>query len=110
MEEIVGLKQILLSLLLAVFTAETGYVLYLYGMGWIEVVFSNPVSTLVFVDLCIALTMVMVWMVGDARERGISPWPYIATTLFAGSVGTLAYLIRRDWKREVARDVLRSPA
>ena len=105
-----GLKQVLLSLVLVVFTAETGYVLYLYGMGWIEVVFSNPVSSLIFADLCIALTMVMVWMVGDARERGISPWPYVASTLFAGSVGTLAYLIRRDWKREEAREGLRSPA
>lgn len=105
-----GLKQILLSILLVVFTVETGYVLYLYGMGWIEVVFSNPVSLLVFVDLCIALTMVMVWMVRDAHERGISPWPYVATTLFAGSVGTLAYLIRRDWKQAGARVDLRSPA
>jgi len=105
-----GLKQILLSLVLLVFTVETGYVLYLYGMGWIDVVFSNPVSTLVFVDLCIALTMVMVWIVGDARERGISPWPYIATTLFAGSVGTLAYLVRRDWKREDSKTAVRQPA
>jgi hypothetical protein len=104
----VGLKQIPLSLVFVVFTAETGYVLYLYGMGWIEVVFENPVSMLLFADLCIALTMVMVWIVGDARERGISPWPYIATTLFAGSVGTLAYLIRRDWKRQETREALRS--
>jgi hypothetical protein len=52
--------------------------------------------------------MVIVWIVGDSRERGISPWPYIATTLFAGSVGTLAYLIRRDWKRQETREALRS--
>jgi len=105
-----GIKQALLSLVLLVFTAETGYVLYEYGMGWIEVAFSNPVSTLIFVDLCIALTMVMVWMVADARERGISPWPYIATTLFAGSVGTLAYLIRRDSKRRESDTPVRQPA
>ena len=104
------LKQILLALVLIDFTAFTGYVLYEFGMGWVEVVFSNTVSTLVFVDLCIALAMVMVWMVGDAREKEITVWPYIAVTLFAGSVGTLAYLIRRDWAPGRERQPVHSPA
>lgn len=102
-------KQLLLALVLIDFTAFTGYVLYEFGLSWIEVAFSNTVSTLIFVDLCIALTMVMVWMVADAREKGITVWPYIAATLFAGSVGTLAYLIRRDWAPGRERQPVPSP-
>ena len=104
------LKQILLALVLIDFTAFTGYVLYEFGLGWIEVALSNTVSTLLFVDLCIALTMVMVWMVGDAREKGITVWPYIVATLFAGSVGTLAYLIRRDRAPSREHRPVHSPA
>lgn len=92
-----GLKTMLLAAVFAAFTAQTGWVLWLYGMSWVEVVFQNPVSTLVFVDLCIALTMVMTWMWLDARDRGWNVWPYLVVTLMAGSVGPLAYLIRREW-------------
>ena len=33
---------------------------------------------------------------GDARDRGVSPLPYLVLTALFGSVGPLAYLIRRD--------------
>ena len=78
------------------FTLFTGYVLLEYGMGWIGVAFANPVSTLVTIDLFIALSMVMAWVYADARQRGVSPWPYLALTLATGSVGTLLYLLVRE--------------
>ncbi len=34
--------------------------------------------------------------VPDAKRRGISPWPYFAVTLVAGSIGILAYLVARE--------------
>jgi len=78
------------------FTGFTGYVLLEYGMGWIPVAFENPVSTLLMVDLTIALSMVLGWVYFDAKARGVSPWPYIALTLGTGSVGTLLYLLLRE--------------
>ena len=79
------------------FTAFTGYILLEYGLtGWIPVAFANPVSTLVTVDLFIALSMVMGWVYADAKARGVSPWPYLLLTLGTGSVGTLLYLLVRE--------------
>lgn len=78
------------------FTAFTGYVLLEYGMGWVGVAFANPVSTLVTIDLFIALSMVMGWVYADAKARGVSPWPYLILTLGTGSVGTLLYLLVRE--------------
>jgi hypothetical protein len=49
----------------------------------------------VLVDLTIALSLVTVWMVRDARQRGQSVAPFVVLTLLLGSVGPLLYLIRR---------------
>jgi hypothetical protein len=79
------------------FTAMTAYVIYQYGaIGWIPVAFANPVSSLVTIDLFIALGMVLGWVYADAKDRGVSPWPYIVLTLGTGSVGTLLYLLVRE--------------
>jgi hypothetical protein len=50
----------------------------------------------VLVDLTIALTLVLIWIVRDARERGVSWVPYAVITVFLGSVGPLVYLLRRE--------------
>jgi hypothetical protein len=89
-------KQIALAVVLADFTALTAYVVAQYGViGLFEQVFANWASTLVMVDLTIALSMVMVWMWQDARQHDISPIPYVVLTLGLGSVGPLLYLVRR---------------
>jgi hypothetical protein len=90
-------KRIGLGLVLADFTALTAYAIYQVGYaGFFDALFSNIVGVTVFADLCIALSLVMVWMYRDARERGVSAAPYIVATLLLGSVGPLAYLIRRE--------------
>ncbi|GEM_PF-683119 len=78
------------------FTAFTGYILLEHGMGWVDIAFGNSVSTLVTIDLFIALSMVMSWVYVDAKERGVNPWPYLILTLGTGSVGTLLYLLVRE--------------
>ena len=89
-------KQIGLSVLLADFLGLTAYAVYQYGyLGFFEMVMANAATVTALVDLVIALSLVMVWMVRDARERGVSPVPYVLLTLALGSVGPLAYLIRR---------------
>ena len=47
-------------------------------------------------DLVILALLAAIWMVADARRRGVSPWPYVLLTLVAGSFGPLAYLVVRE--------------
>lgn len=47
-------------------------------------------------DLGIFYTLFCMWLVPDARARGISPWPYVLATLSLGSLGALPYLIHRE--------------
>jgi hypothetical protein len=78
------------------FLAHTRYAVYLYGyLGFFQRVFANVATTNAFVDLTIALVMVLVWIGQDARLRGTSPLPYLLVTLALGSAGPLIYLIRR---------------
>jgi hypothetical protein len=89
-------KQIGLALVLADFTALTGWAVYQHGyIGFFELMTANAATITAFVDLVIALSLITVWMWRDARAQGISPIPYALLTLALGSVGPLAYLIRR---------------
>jgi hypothetical protein len=47
----------------------------------------------VFADLVILAVLACMWMVPDARARGISPWPFVLATALAGSFGILFYLV-----------------
>ena len=86
-----------LTILLLGFLDLTAYAVYVHGLvGLFELATANAVTILLFTDLMIALTLAMVWMWRDARDRGVSPLPYVALTLALGSVGPLLYLIRRE--------------
>ena len=87
-------RPVLLAITLP-FAALTAYALGEVGLIGIFTDHMNPGGAQVFVDLVIALCLLMVWMVGDARSRGITVWPYIVATLALGSFGPLAYLLMR---------------
>jgi hypothetical protein len=90
-------KQIGLSVVLVAFLGLTAYAVQQYGyVGFFDVLLSSAVGVAAFVDLCIALTLVLAWMWRDARELGVSAMPYVVLTLALGSVGPLLYLIRRE--------------
>jgi hypothetical protein len=85
-----------LALVLAAFTAYTGYAVAVHGyVGYYETLLSSPAGTQAFFDAFIALTLVFVWMAGDAKDRGLPFWRYAAAALFFGAAGPLAYLIHR---------------
>jgi len=89
-------KQLALSTALIVLLAMDAYSVYLYGyIGFFRVVLANFAGATAFVDLAIALVLVIAWMGDDARERKVSALPFIFLTLVLGSVGPLLYLIRR---------------
>jgi len=90
-------KQLGLSVVLLDFSGLTAYALYHYGVvGIFELLTANAVTVTALTDLVIALSLVVLWMWQDARERGTSAAPYVVLTLALGSVGPLLYLIRRE--------------
>ncbi len=74
------------SLLTVYAVLEVGYI------GIFDYQRHSPAGWQVFVDLVIALLLVFVWMIPDARARGRNPWPWVIATLLAGSFGPLLYL------------------
>jgi hypothetical protein len=48
-------------------------------------------------DLVIFCSLVLSWLVPDARRRGLAAWPWIGLTLTLGSIGPLGYLVRRGF-------------
>ncbi|HET7334416.1 MAG TPA: hypothetical protein VFI93_04805 [Rhizomicrobium sp.] len=53
----------------------------------------------VLADLVIVCLLASLWMLIDSRQSGITPWPFIALTIAAGSFGPLFYLLLREWRR-----------
>ncbi len=91
-----NVKQFGVEALLIGFAAYSGYVVYQYGyIGLFEQGLANAATIQVFLDLTIALGLVMLWMWRDARTQGIAPLPYVLLTLTLGSIGPLLYLVRR---------------
>lgn len=54
----------------------------------------------VFSDLLLMAMGFLVLAAPDARRRGITLWPYAIATLVVGSIGMLAYFIRRGLGRD----------
>jgi hypothetical protein len=103
-------KRLGIGLVLVDFSALTAYAIYQHGyLGFIDAALMNAWTIQLSVDLVLALSFVMVWMWGDARDRGISPLPYALVTLVLGSIGPLLYLFRRE-ARESAPTVLAATA
>ena len=89
-------KQLALSAALIVLLAMDAYAVYLYGyIGFFRMVLANFAGVTAFVDLAIALVLILAWMGDDARQRNVSAIPYLVLTLALGSIGPLLYLIRR---------------
>ena len=89
-------KKPLLVVVLVLFGTLSAFALRAHGFVGI---FLSPLgslaSTQIFVDLVIALSLVMVWMWQDAKATGRNVWPWIAATLAFGSFGPLLYLLTR---------------
>jgi hypothetical protein len=90
------MQRTLILLVLALFGALTAAALWQHGyLGIFLLPLQTLAGTQVLVDLVIALTLVLVWLVQDARAQGRNPWPWVAATLALGSFGPLVYLLTR---------------
>lgn len=75
------------SLLSAYALAQVGYVgIFTYHLP-------SPAGWQVFTDLVIAIVLICLWMIQDARRTGRNAWPYVVASLFLGSFGVLFYLL-----------------
>ena len=88
-------RMLIIAVLLA-FGALTAAAVWQHGyLGIFLLPLQTLAGTQVLVDLVIALVLVLVWLVQDARAQGRNPWPWVAATLALGSFGPLVYLLTR---------------
>jgi len=105
-----NVKQIGIGIVLADFVALTAYAVWRYGYtAFFGVAVMNAITIQLSIDLVIALSLVSLWMLRDARARGTSALPYLVVTLFLGSIGPLLYLFRRAAAEEPAMAPARVP-
>ena len=99
-------RLILLLMVLASFSVLSVLALMDVGyFGIIEPHFGSWGGAQVFTDLVIVAVLACIWMSNDARERGLTAWPFIVITVFAGSFGPLLYLVVRELRSTAKRPV-----
>jgi hypothetical protein len=100
-----NLKTVVPAVLLVGFSALTAEVVIRDGYTeWLRIAFDNRSAGLLLVDLSIALSLVIAWMIKDARARNATVWPFAVLTVALGSVGPLAYLVLRSASNRGAND------
>jgi len=84
------------ALVLAGFGAFSVWVVASQGyFGFLALAGREPWALQILLDLVIAASFASGWMIADARRRRIAFWPYLVVTVFLGSIGILAYCVRR---------------
>jgi hypothetical protein len=90
----------LAALVLATFGAYSIWVVAGHGYtGFLSLAAREPWALQMLLDLVIACSFGIGWMLPDAKKRGITAWPFVVTTVFFGSIGLLAYAVRRGTGR-----------
>ncbi|MBV1887228.1 MAG: DUF2834 domain-containing protein [Parvibaculaceae bacterium] len=93
--------RLLAILILIPFTVLSVYALWDVGyIGIWDYQRHSSAGWQVIVDLIIAIALILVWLVPDARKEGKNPWPWVLLTLVTGSFGPLIYLIFRKGSAE----------
>lgn len=96
-------RRTLAVILLVPFTLLTLYAVQQVGYtGIFDYQRHSPAGWQVFVDLVIALLLVLSWMIPEARRAGRNPWPWVVATLLLGSFGPLLYLVFARAEQPVA--------
>ena len=86
-----------LVLVLVAFVAYTVEVVVVQGFG--ALIASHAVfgwESQVFLDLVLSIVAFNVLAVPDAKKRGIAYAPYLVATVLLGSIGVVAYFVRRE--------------
>jgi uncharacterized membrane protein len=90
------MSRVLIVITLVLLGILTGMAVWHDGItGIFGSVFSSFGSAQIYVDLVIALVLIMIWMWQDAKATGRIVWPWIVATLLVGSFAPLVYLLTR---------------
>ncbi len=96
------MSRILIVITLILFGALTALAVWQDGItGIFASILDSFGSAQIYVDLVIALVLIMVWIWGDAKATGRNPWPWIVATLLVGSFSPLLYLLSRKSPEKV---------
>jgi cytochrome bd-type quinol oxidase subunit 2 len=89
---------VLAGLVLAGFGVFSCWVVATQGyFGFVRLADHEPWALQMLLDLVIACAFAVSWVVRDARKRGIASWPFVVATLLLGTIGVLAYCVRRSF-------------
>lgn len=89
----------LIIIALIPFTIVTGLALWTDGLaGIFASIVSSWGSLQIYLDLVIAITIILFWLVADAKQQGRNPWPWIVAAFIVGAFSPLIYLLVRDWE------------
>lgn len=92
-----------LVIVIIAFAALTAWAVHRVGLlGIFTAATADPGAVQIFIDLVIACTLAVIWMIDDARRHGLNPWPWVLLTVLAGSFGPLFYLVRRAGSAHVS--------
>lgn len=90
-------RQLLIGAVLLAFTAFSLLVIGEVGyFGLLQAGFASNASLQILLDLCLACGLGGLWLIGDAKQRGVTAWPWLLAVLAMGSIGLLAYLFVRE--------------
>lgn len=88
-------KKVIITILV-LFSPLTVVAVLQHGfLGIFTEAFNNYATIQVYVDLLIALFLILMWMRDNAKKTKRSFWPWALLTLVAGSFGPLLYLLSR---------------
>lgn len=91
-------RAILTTLVFVVFTVYSFGVIGEHGlMSLFDVAMQGGWGTQVFLDLCIAITVSVVWIRNDARSKQLTWWPFALASVALGSIAVLAYATWSAW-------------
>ena len=89
-----AIRLVTLPTVFIAFSILTGVAAFQHGyIGIFEAGFRDAASMQVFFDLVISVSLFRIWMLVDARKRGVTVWPYLIAIPAVGSIAPLAYLI-----------------
>lgn len=86
-------RRLFALLVLPFFLLLTGWSLMNGGIMGILNTYQTPGGLQVFVDLIIALVLLLTFLVPHARANGRNPWLWVALTLGLGSIAPLLYFV-----------------
>ena len=91
------LRQGLIAAVLLSFTAFSALTVHEVGyFGVWQASLASKATLQILLDLCIACGLAGLWLIDDARKRGVAAWPWLLALLASGSIGLMAYLFMRE--------------